>query len=100
MVGKSFFNKDRHGWNNRHGGKKVSLIRTDMVGIIDIPTTFYIWVMLALFAAPLSIGWTLIHGHSHTGEKPYPCKKVTSTSFCMNTYTREQHYPFMGQEFG
>ena len=36
MVGKSVFNKDRHGWNNRHGGKKVSLIRTDMVGIIGI----------------------------------------------------------------
>ena len=38
----------------------MSLIRTDMVGIIDIPTTFYIWVMLALFAAPLSIGWYIL----------------------------------------
>ena len=36
MVGKSVFNKDRHGWNNRHGGKKVSLIRTHMVGIIHM----------------------------------------------------------------
>ena len=32
MVGKIVFNKDRHGWNNRHGGTKVSLIRTHMVG--------------------------------------------------------------------
>ena len=65
MVRKSVFNKDRHGWNNRHGGKKVSLIRTDMVGTIDIPTTFYIWVMLALFAAPLSIGWYILPFWNH-----------------------------------
>ena len=36
MVGKSVFNKNRDCWNNRHGGKKVSLIRTHMVGIIDM----------------------------------------------------------------
>ena len=34
MVGKSVFNKDTHGGNSRNGGKKVSLIRTHMVGII------------------------------------------------------------------
>ena len=36
MVGKSYQNKDRHGWNSRHGGKKVSLIRTHMVGIVHM----------------------------------------------------------------
>ena len=37
-----------------------------------------------------NFGLHFFHEQTHTGEKPYPCKKVTSTSFCMNTYTGEQ----------